>query len=154
MAESVRASLDSIPTSFASVSLGTPKDLLPDKLKAISSAGFKAIELGFPDLVSFASTYHKREILEDDYENLCSAGVEVKRLCTDHGLEIMMLQPFSNFEGWPEGSKERKEAFDKAKGWIKIMHSVGTDMLQVHAIICLSPAYKILISILGRIHRF
>ncbi len=135
MAEFIRASLDSIPTSFASVSLGTPKDPLPDKLKAISMAGFKAIELGFPDLVSFASTHHKKEIQEDDYENLCSAGVEVKKLCAYHNLGIMMLQPFSNFEGWPEGSKERKEAFDKAKGWIRIMHAVGTDMLQVHVVI-------------------
>lgn len=62
-----RASLNSIPNSFASVSVGTPNDPLPDKLKAISAAGFQAIELGFPDLVSFASSNHKREIKEDDY---------------------------------------------------------------------------------------
>jgi len=41
----------------------------------------------------------------------------------------MMLQPFANFEGWSEGSKERKEAFERAKGWIKIMQVVGTDLL-------------------------
>jgi len=126
-----RSSLDSIPTSFASVSLGTPEDPLPDKLKAISAAGFQAIELGFPDLQSFASKYHKREIKDDDYDSLCSAGVEVKKLCKSHNLDIMMLQPFANFEGWPEGSKERADAFSRAKGWIRIMQAVGTDMLQV-----------------------
>jgi hypothetical protein len=42
-----RASLDSIPISFASVSVGTPGDSLPIKVKAISTAGFQAIELGF-----------------------------------------------------------------------------------------------------------
>ena len=42
-----------------------------------------------------------------------------------------MLQPFSNFEGWPQGSKERGDAFSRAKGWIQIMQAVGTDMLQV-----------------------
>lgn len=126
-----RASLDSIPTSFASVSLGTPNDPFPDKLKAISAAGFQAIELGFPDLVSFASLHHKREIKEDDYESLCSAGVAVRKLCAAKKLEIVMLQSFSNFEGWREGSKERAEAFERAKGWIKIMQAVGTSMLQV-----------------------
>ena len=42
----------------------------------------------------------------------------------------MMLQPFSNFEGWPEGSKERADAFGRACGWTRIMRAVGTDMLQ------------------------
>ena len=126
-----RSSLDNIPTSFASVSVGTPNSNFEEKLQAISSAGFQAIELGFPDLLSFASRYHKKEIKETDYENLCSAGEEVRVLCAKNKLKIMMLQPFANFEGWPEGSKERRDAFGKAKGWINIMQAVGTDMLQV-----------------------
>jgi sugar phosphate isomerase/epimerase len=126
-----RSSLDSIPTSFATVSLGKPSDSLLLKLSAISSAGFKGVELGFPDLVSFASEYHKKEIKEDDYDRLCEAGKGVKMICEQSNLRIIMLQPFSNFEGWKKGSKERKEAFERAKGWIRVMQSVGTDMLQV-----------------------
>jgi sugar phosphate isomerase/epimerase len=129
-----RQSLESIPFSFATVSCGTPDDPRPDKLEAISKAGFKGIELGFPDLLSYASTVHNKEIEEDDYNNLCTAAGAVKVLCEKHGLQIMMLQPFSNFEGWPEGSKERKDAFDRARGWIEVMKALGTDMLQV----CLS----------------
>ncbi len=49
------------------------------------------------------------------------------------GLKIVMLQPFANFEGWKPQSEERKEAFRRAKGWIRIMEAVGTDMLQVSA---------------------
>ncbi len=120
------------PPVIASVSVGTPDDPLEDKLKAISSAGFTAIELGFPDLLSFAKTFHNKEMKEDDYGNLYKAGIEVKALCKKHNLRIMMLQPFSNFEGWEPGSKERGEAFERARGWIEIMHAVGTDMLQVH----------------------
>lgn len=126
-----RSSLASIPKSFATVSVGTPSDSLEDKLVAISSANFTAIELGFPDLLSFASTFHKREIAEDDYDALCSAGTEVKILCQKHNLAVMMLQPFANFEGWAPNSSERKDAFDRARGWIRIMQAVGTDMLQV-----------------------
>jgi sugar phosphate isomerase/epimerase len=130
-----RASLDLIPTSFVSVSVGTPYDPLPDKLRAISAAGFQAIELSFPDLVSFALSHHKRKIEEDDYENLCSAGVAVRELYAANKLDIMMLQPFTNYEGWPEGSNERTEAFEGAKGWIKVMQAVGTNMLQVCTIL-------------------
>ena len=42
-----------------------------------------------------------------------------------------MLQPFANLEGWPADSAERKDAFDRAKGWITIMAAVGTETLQV-----------------------
>lgn len=126
-----RSSLDSIPASFATVSVGTPNDSLEQKLEAISNAGFSAIELGFPDLLSFASSYHSQEIKENDYDNLCRASEGVKKLCQKHNLRIMMLQPFSNFEGWPKGSKEREDAIFRARGWIRIMQAIGTDMLQV-----------------------
>jgi len=52
-------------------------------------------------------------------------------MCELRNLKILILQPFSNFEGWPKGSEKRKEAFEKAKGWIRIMEAAGTDMLQV-----------------------
>lgn len=42
-----------------------------------------------------------------------------------------MLQPFANFEGWPEGSAGRHDALSRARGWIRIMRAAGTDMLQV-----------------------
>jgi len=126
-----RSSLTSIPTSFATVSLGTSDDDLESKLKAISLAHFQAIELGFPDLLTFASKYHGPSISENDYDSLCSAANEVKTLCKTHNLKIMMLQPFSNFDGWSKGSKERADAFERAKGWMWIMEALGTDMLQV-----------------------
>lgn len=126
-----RSSLNSIPTSFATASLGAPTDTLEAKLSAIGSAGFQAIELGFPDLVSFASTQFGKQIKEDDFDSLCRAGEEVQKMCGNHGLRIMMLQPLSRFEGWKKGSIERKESFERADGWIRIMQSVGTDMLQV-----------------------
>lgn len=125
------SSLDQIPTSYATVSVGTPSTALPQKLSAISSAGFKAIELGFTDLVSFASPHFKKEINDHDFKSLCEAGMEVKKLCEKNKWGIMMLQPFSNFEGWPEESQERGNAFVRARGWIEIMKAVGTDLLQV-----------------------
>lgn len=124
-------SLTSIPTCYATVSVGTPSHPLDDKLKAIASAGFQGIELGFPDLLSFASKNLGRDVGAQEFDVLCNAGLEVKRLCEALKLKIVMLQPFANFEGWKPQSEERKDAFKRAKGWIRIMEAVGTDMLQV-----------------------
>ena len=124
-------SLSKIPTCYATVSVGTPDHPLDKKLEAIAAAGFQGIELGFPDLLSFASKNLGKNVEPQDFESLCSAGLEVKKLCEELGLKIVMLQPFSNFEGWKPQSEEREDAFRRAKGWIKIMEAVGTDMLQV-----------------------
>ncbi|KAI9725191.1 MAG: hypothetical protein M1828_003372 [Chrysothrix sp. TS-e1954] len=125
-------------TCFATVSLDNLPDnqkapTLQEKLQAIASAGFKGIELAFPNLVAFASSHHERDIAPDAYDDLCSAGTAVKDLTAQANLKIMMLQPFSNFEGWPRGSKEREQVFERAKGWIRVMEAAGTDTLQVGA---------------------
>ncbi|KAI9814808.1 MAG: hypothetical protein M1827_003074 [Pycnora praestabilis] len=127
------SSLRTIPTCYASCSIGCkPSHTLPKKLQAIAAAGFTAIELSFPDLLSFACEYLKKDNVGSyDYDDLCKTGEEIKRLCKASGLKILILQPFSNFEGWPQGSEERKDAWVRAKGWIRIMEAVGTDMLQV-----------------------
>lgn len=125
------SSFDSIPTCYATVSIGTPDTPLDKKLEAIAGAGFQGIELGFPDLLSFASKSQNKEVQAQDFDTLCDVGREVKQLVEKNGLRIVMLQPFSNFEGWDEGSDGREDAFRRAKGWIRIMEAVGTDMLQV-----------------------
>ncbi|KAI9674412.1 MAG: hypothetical protein M1817_001750 [Caeruleum heppii] len=127
-----RGSLKSIPTCYATCSIGTrPNHDLPAKLQAISSAGFNAIELSMPDLLPFASTFLTKDVGPKDFDSLCEASKEVKRLCEELGLKVLVLQPFANFEGWPAGSKKREDAFDRARGWIRIMKAAGTDMLQV-----------------------
>ncbi|KAL8706566.1 MAG: hypothetical protein Q9201_000379 [Fulgogasparrea decipioides] len=125
------SSLASIPTCYATVSIGTPDTPLEQKLEAIAGAGFKGIELGFPNLLSFASKHHGRDVKPQDFNTLCDASKQIKRLCEENRLKIVMLQPFSNFEGWEEGSEGREDAFRRAEGWIRIMEAIGTDMLQV-----------------------
>lgn len=121
-----------VPTCYASCSIGYKKEHnLPAKLKAISSAGFHALELSMPDLLSFSGEKFGKEIDAKDYDNLCTAGQEVRELCGQYKLKILLLQPFERFEGWPKGSKERADAFVRAKGWMRVMEAVGTDMLQV-----------------------
>ncbi|KAK5111566.1 hypothetical protein LTR62_004862 [Meristemomyces frigidus] len=126
--------LDTIPLCYASVSIGCRKEhTLPKKLDAISAAGFQAIELGFPDLVAFANEQKSgsKEITNHDFDELCSAAKEVKTMCDEKKLKILILQPFANFEGWADGSKERADAWNRAEGWMRVMEAAGTDMLQV-----------------------
>lgn len=124
-----------IPVCYASCSIGHDgsKHTLPAKLKAIADAGFNAIELSMPDILAYGQQISdsKSEIDPKDYRTLQSVGQDIRKLCEKHGLKVLILQPFANFEGWPKGSEERKDAFERAKGWMSIMEAVGTDMLQV-----------------------
>lgn len=124
--------LDGIPVSFASCSIGCKDEhTLPKKLAAISAAGFTAIELSMPDLLAFGSMHLKKEVGPYDYDELCTVAKVVKAQCDAQNLGIMLLQPFSNFEGWEEGSKEREDAFTRVRGWIRIMEASGCETLQV-----------------------
>jgi sugar phosphate isomerase/epimerase len=127
------ASLSTIPVSYATCSLGNPSDPPPllDRLHAISTAGFAAIELSFPDILSYGQTLLGHEVDPKNYDELCKVAAEIRKECQNRNLGIMMLQPFSNFEGWKEGSEGRKDAFERAKGWIRIMQSCDCNMLQV-----------------------
>ena len=117
--------------SMASSSIGLSKHTFHQKIEALSQAGFYGIELAFPDLLAFAQSHANREIASNDYDALCEAGQQLGDLVRHHNLKIMVLKSFRNFEGWPERSKEREEAFARARGWIRIMDAVGTDMLLV-----------------------
>ncbi|KIW95193.1 uncharacterized protein Z519_03777 [Cladophialophora bantiana CBS 173.52] len=123
-----------IPICYASCSIGheSSKHTLPEKLKALANVGFDAIELSMSDILSYGQQVSKSKAKIDpkDYQTLRSVAAEIGKLCEKEGLKVLMLQPFANFEGWPRGN-ERKDAFERAKGWMSIMEAVGTDMLQI-----------------------
>ncbi|XXH03187.1 hypothetical protein Hte_009584 [Hypoxylon texense] len=121
-----------IPTCYATCSIGHKEShTLPLKLKAIADAGFDAIELSMPDILAYGKMLHGQEPDPTDYDTLVEIGKSIRAQAEEHNLKILMLQPFANFEGWPKGSSERKDAFERAEGWMRIMEAVGTDMLQV-----------------------
>lgn len=128
-----RQSLASISLCYASCSLGQPTDPLPERLSHIASAGFAYIELSFPDLQAYASQTEGRDVGEKEWDALVRAAEGVKRLLAERRLRCFILQPFGQFEGWPEGSDEKKDAWERVEGWIRIMKAVGTDTLQVRS---------------------
>ncbi|KAH7130927.1 xylose isomerase-like protein [Dactylonectria macrodidyma] len=123
-----------IPTSFATCSIpANIKASLPDKMAAIRHAGFEAIELAMPDILSYGKVLSGSQPHADDYDAIVDIAKQIKSVADELNLEILMLQPFSNFEGWKKGEqdKKREEAFDRARGWMRVMEAVGTTMLQV-----------------------
>ncbi|MCR9135849.1 MAG: sugar phosphate isomerase/epimerase and 4-hydroxyphenylpyruvate domain-containing protein [Alphaproteobacteria bacterium] len=96
-------------TSIATVSISGE---LPEKLAAISAAGFDGIE-----------------IFEQDFVAHDGSPRDVAERVRDHGLEIMLFQPFRDFEGLPE--PDRSRAFDRAKRKFDIMQELGTDLMLI-----------------------
>ncbi|MGI9502713.1 MAG: sugar phosphate isomerase/epimerase family protein, partial [Geminicoccaceae bacterium] len=96
-------------TSIATVSISGD---LPEKLAAIAEAGFDGIE-----------------IFEQDFIAYDGSPRDVGNLVRDHGLEIMLYQPFRDFEGLP--GPERRRAFDRAERKFDLMAELGTDLMLI-----------------------
>ncbi|SPO06883.1 related to dehydroshikimate dehydratase [Cephalotrichum gorgonifer] len=125
------ASQSDVPLSMASCSFKFSKHTLPQKIEAIAQAGFKGIEMALQDVVSFTSSHQGREVGSTDYDALCDGAAQIAKLCEANGVKITLLHFFGSFEGYPEGSPEREEAFASARGWIRIMEALGTDTIEI-----------------------
>jgi 4-hydroxyphenylpyruvate dioxygenase len=96
-------------TSIATVSLSGD---LKEKLAAISAAGFGGVE-----------------IFENDFLAYPAGPREVRRMVGDAGLQVVVFQPFRDFEGLPE--PQRARAFDRAERKFDVMQALGTDLMLV-----------------------
>lgn len=95
--------------SIATVSLsGT----LVEKLKAIRAAGFDGVEIFENDLLYFDGS-----------------PAEVRRIAADLGLEIVLFQPFRDFEGVPPAQLARH--LERLKRKFALMHALGADRILV-----------------------
>ena len=81
-----------------------------EKILAIADAGFDAIELFEPDLATHNDNPR-----------------EVGNMIRDQGLEIAILQPFRDFEGWT--GIMRSKAFEEAERKFDLMGELGTDLV-------------------------
>jgi 4-hydroxyphenylpyruvate dioxygenase len=95
--------------SIATVSLSGALD---EKLRAIASAGFSAVEIFENDLLSFPGRPR-----------------DVGTLCRDLGLEICAFQPFRDFEGMDE--PQRARGFARAERKFDLMQELQTDLLLI-----------------------
>ena len=127
-----KSTLKDIKLGYASCSIGYDEShTLPVRFDAIRAAGFHAVEISMRDVWPSATQFMGKPVAEDDYDTLCVVAEEVRRMADERGLQIIILQPFLTFEGWPLGSPERADAWARIRGWARIMKVLGTDLLQV-----------------------
>lgn len=98
-----------LKTGIATVSISGNLD---EKIAAIAAAGFTGIE-----------------IFEQDFIADSGSPREVGRRIRDAGLEILLFQPFRDFEGLPEPL--RAKAFDRAEHKFDLMQELGVDLVLV-----------------------
>lgn len=94
---------------IATVSLSGP---LPEKLEAIAAAGFDGIEMFENDLLHYAGTPQ-----------------DAHRMCADLGIDVVLFQPFRDFEGCPRDRLQKN--LDRAERRFDLMHALGTDLMLV-----------------------
>lgn len=95
--------------AIATVSL---RGTLEEKLQAAAAAGFSGVE-----------------IFENDLLGSALRPREVRRMLADLGLSCMLYQPFRDFEGMPDGLRQR--AFDRAERKFDLMGELDTDRILV-----------------------
>lgn len=84
-----------------------------EKLRAIAAAGFDGLE-----------------IFEQDFISFDLSPADIREMVADHGLEIMLFQPFRDFEGLPDGPLRRR-SFARAERKFDLMNQLGTDLILV-----------------------
>ena len=82
------------------------------KLAAIAAAGFDGIE-----------------IFEQDFLASDLSPQVAGQMVRDHGLEVLLFQPFRDFEGLPDPLRDR--AFRRARRKFALMNALGTDLMLI-----------------------
>ena len=109
MSKPLHAPSRALRRSIATVSIsGT----LAEKLAAIRAAGFDAVEIFENDLLYFEGS-----------------PADVRRMAGDLGLDIVLYQPFRDFEGVAPERLARN--IERVKRKFDVMHQLGTDRLLV-----------------------
>ena len=86
---------------------------LRQKIEAIAKAGFQGIEIFENDLITHDGSLS-----------------ELRQLLADHGLKVLVYQPFRDFEGMQESLWSR--GFARAEQKFELMQEIGTDLLMIY----------------------
>ncbi|KAF7317653.1 Sugar phosphate isomerase [Mycena kentingensis (nom. inval.)] len=103
------------------------------KLAEAGRAGFDGVEIFWEDIVYKAQSLAPEMSLEDvekDEAAILKAAEYTKRLCDEHNLSVLCLQPFMNYEGLVD-AKAHEAMLNKLRLWFKAVKILRTDMIQV-----------------------
>lgn len=93
---------------------------LERKLAAAANAGFQGVEVFITDLDKYAAAHGLSRV---------NSAARIKDHCLQHGLDIVCLGSFDNFEGDPVHSLS--DRLELAEEWIAMAHELGTTVIQI-----------------------
>lgn len=99
------------------------------KLPEAAKAGFQGIELFWEDLV-YAAKRFDPAATDTSEEPIIKAAQWTRELCDKHGLKIVVLQPFMNYDGLLD-QKAHDAMIKKLHLWFKLVKILGCDLIQV-----------------------
>lgn len=72
---------------------------------------------------------------EEIWDAMYGKAEDLKALAAKYGLQILMLQPLNQFEGWDEGSSRDEWAKRKAQKWLTLCSKLGVEQIQVSLVV-------------------
>lgn len=112
--------MDQHRRAISTISLGWDSShTLERKIAAVKAAGFDGVEMFITDLDSYASAHGQSRL---------AAARSIKELCEAHGIEILCLGSFDNFEGQSTPLDDR---LSTAKEWLAMAKELGTNIIQI-----------------------
>ncbi|EXJ73829.1 uncharacterized protein A1O5_03591 [Cladophialophora psammophila CBS 110553] len=116
-----------IRPAIASLSLGDPNvHDISTRLRAAAQNGFRGIEVIDTDVDAAAEKLPAGLT----YENRLEAAKNIRRLCDELGLTVIVFQPFRQYEGLLD-RKQHEAMIEKLRLWFDIVKILGSDMIQV-----------------------
>ncbi|EOO00788.1 putative 3-dehydroshikimate dehydratase protein [Phaeoacremonium minimum UCRPA7] len=118
---------------ITSISLGRSyaRHQFVDRLAAAQQFGFDGIELAYEDLLAVTRGLNHDGVNNEPVRDaLMSAARLVKDLCAQHDLEIICLQPFSQYEGLVDDEIHDGRIY-QLHLWVMIAHELNTDLIQI-----------------------
>ena len=115
----------------ATVSLGNPNGHpIQSILQAASNAGLKGIEICYNNLLNHATHLSSLNADAVEQKHLVQSAEDIKRMCDEFGLTIIVLQPFAFYDGLVD-SEMHRQMVAKFGRWIELAHALGCDIIQM-----------------------
>lgn len=104
------------------------------KMDAAKKYGYKGIELAIEDLVAVADELSGTAPTSGgpSQKAQLDAARHMRAVCDERGLEIVCLQPFSQYDGLID-REEHVRRLEELTFWFQLAKELGTDLIQVPA---------------------
>ncbi|KAK4124249.1 xylose isomerase-like protein [Parathielavia appendiculata] len=104
------------------------------KVDAAQKYGYRGIELFHEDLadLAFFLSGENPTLAEPSHQAQMAAARHIRQLCDARKIEIICLQPFSQYDGLLDRA-EHERRLDQLRFWFELSRELATDIIQIPA---------------------